>query len=31
MKEGETMVELEPIKYELSSYTEPLVEMRDSL
>ncbi|MCI1722338.1 MAG: peptide chain release factor 2 [Lachnospiraceae bacterium] len=25
------MVELEPIKYELSSYTEPLVEMRDSL
>jgi hypothetical protein len=25
------MVELDPIRYELNSYDEPLVEMRDSL
>lgn len=30
-KKVRLMVELEPVKYEINSYTEPLVEMRDSL
>ena len=30
-KKVRLMVELDPIKFEISSYDEPLVEMRDSL
>lgn len=31
MKEGEAMVELDQFKTVLAAYTEPLVEVRDSL
>ncbi len=30
-KEGDTMVELDQFKYELSTFQKPLVEVRDSL
>ncbi len=31
MERGDTMVELDQFKYTLSTYKEPLVEVRDSL
>mgnify|MGYP000308925881 FL=1 len=31
MKVGDTMVELDPYKYKLSTFEKPLVEVRDSL